>query len=197
MRFPSLGDERSYRLGCVQLKLTIELTYAACCLLCAVVGAVFDITSRRVPNFVTLPAICLGLLLHLIFGGWPQLGDAAAAGLICGSIFLLFYLAGGMGAGDVKLIAAAGCISGLSLVGPLLIFTSLAGGVMAFGLALYHRRLKETVLNIGALAVHHRMEGLVPHPILNVDDARTVRLPYAVAIATGSALSLLLLFVQR
>ena len=102
-----------------------------------------------------------------------------------------------MGAGDVKLIAAAGCISGLSLVGPLLVFTSLAGGVMAFGLALYHRRLKETVMNIGALAVHHRMEGLVPHPILNVGDPRTVRLPYAVAIAAGSALSLLFLFVQR
>lgn len=177
-------------------KLTIDLTYAACCLLWVVVGAVFDVSSRRVPNFVTLPAICFGLLLHLILGGWLQLCGAAAAGLICGSVFLLFFLAGGMGGGDVKLIAAAGCISGLSLVGPLLIFTSLAGGAMALGLALYHRRLKETVLNIGALAVHHRMEGLVPHPILNVGEARTVRLPYAVAIATGSALSFVLLFAQ-
>jgi prepilin peptidase CpaA len=192
-----LGSERNCRFGCPVQKITIELTYAACCLLCAGLGAAFDITSRRVPNFVTLPAICLGLLLHLVFGSWPQLLAATAAGLFCGFIFLLFYLAGGMGAGDVKLITAAGCISGLSLVGPLLVFTSLAGGVMAFGLALYHRRLKETVLNLGALAIHHRMEGLVPHPILNVDDPRTVRLPYAVAIATGSALSLLLLFVQR
>ena len=182
---------------CPVLKLTIELTYAACCLLCAVAGAVFDMTSRRVPNFVTLPAICFGLLLHWIFGSWLQLGGAAAAGLICGSVFLLFYLAGGMGGGDVKLIAAAGCISGLSLVGPLLILTSVSGGAMALGLALYHRRLKETMLNIGALAVHHRMEGLVPHPILNMSDPRSVRLPYAVAIATGSALSLLLLAVQR
>ncbi len=61
-----------------------------------------------------------------------------------------------MGGGDVKLIAAAGCNAGLSLIGPLLILTSLAGGVMAVGLALYHRRLKETVLNMCALAVHHR-----------------------------------------
>jgi prepilin peptidase CpaA len=182
---------------CTVLKLTVELTYATCCLLCAVVAAVFDITSRRVPNFVTLPAICFGLLLHWIFGSWLQLCGAAAAGLICGSVFLLFYLAGGMGGGDVKLIAAAGCISGLSLIGPLLILTSVSGGVMALGLALYHRRLKETMLNIGALAVHHRIEGLVPHPILNVGDTRTVRLPYALAIATGSALSLLQLFVQR
>jgi prepilin peptidase CpaA len=158
---------------------------------------VFDISSRRIPNFVTLPAICFGLLLHLVLGGWRQLGAAAAGGLICGSIFLVFYLAGGMGAGDVKLIAAAGCISGLSLVGPLLIWTSLAGGVMALGLVIYHRRLKETALNICALVVHHRTAGLVPHPYLNVGDARTVRLPYAMAIATGSAMSLLLLFVRR
>jgi prepilin peptidase CpaA len=179
------------------LKLTTDLTYAVCCLLCALVAAVFDITSRRIPNFVTLPAICFGLLLHWMLGGWLQLGGAAAAGAICGSIFLVFYLAGGMGGGDVKLITAAGCISGLSLFGSLLIFTSVAGGAMALGLALYHRRLRETLLNIGALAVHHRMEGLVPHPILNVGDARSVRLPYAVAITTGSALSLLLLAVQR
>ncbi len=182
---------------CPVLKLTIELAYAACSLLCATAGAVFDITSRRVPNFVTLPAICFGLMLHLILGGWRQLCAAAAAGLICGSIFLVFYLAGGMGAGDVKLIVATGSISGLSLVGPLLILTSLAGGVMALGVVIYHRRLKETALNICALAAHHRREGLVPHPYLNVGDARTVRLPYAVAIATGSAFSLLLLFAQR
>jgi prepilin peptidase CpaA len=158
---------------------------------------VFDISSRRIPNFVTLPAICFGLLLHLVLGGWRQLGAAAAGGLICGSIFLVFYLAGGMGAGDVKLIAAAGCISGLSLVGPLLIWTSLAGGVMAFGIVIYRRRLKETALNICALVVHHRTEGLVPHPYLNVGEPRTVRLPYAVAIATGCALSLLLLLMRR
>ena len=179
------------------LKLTIEFAYAVCSLLCAAAGAIFDISSRRIPNFVTLPAICLGLLLHLTLGGWRQLGSAAAAGLICGSIFLLFYLAGGMGAGDVKLMAAVGCISGLSLIAPLLISTSLAGGGMALGLALYHRRFKETMLNICALAAHHRSEGLVPHPQLNVGDARAMRLPYAIAIATGSALSLLLLFVQR
>ena len=35
-----------------------------------------------------------------------------AAGLIGGVLFLIFYLAGGMGAGDVKLITAVGCMAG-------------------------------------------------------------------------------------
>ena len=97
-------------------------------------------------TLLRFPQLLFGLLLHFTLGGWRQLGTAAAAGLCCGLIFLLFHLAGGMGGGDVKLITAVGCIAGLSLIQPLLILTSLAGGVMAIGLALYHRRLKETML---------------------------------------------------
>jgi prepilin peptidase CpaA len=82
-------------------------------------------------------------------------------------------------------------------VGPLLILTSFAGGVMAIGLALYHRRLKETLVNLWALLVHHRTEGLAPHPEFNIGNAQTLRLPYGLAIAAGSALSLGLLLVRR
>jgi prepilin peptidase CpaA len=179
------------------LKLAAEFVYPATCALCSSLGAVYDVRRRRVPNFVTLPAIVFGLLLHFTFGGWLQLGSAAAAGLICGLVFLIFHLAGGMGAGDVKLITAAGCIAGLSHIGPLLILTSLAGGVMAIALALYRRRFKETILNMCALAAHHRTAGLAPHPELNVGNSQTLRLPYALAIAAGSALSLCLLIAQR
>ena len=95
------------------LKMTTEFAFPAGSLLCATIGAVYDVRSRRIPNFITLPAIVFGLLLHAVFGGWRQLVTAAAGGLICGLIFFVFYLAGGMGAGDVKLITAAGCIAGL------------------------------------------------------------------------------------
>jgi prepilin peptidase CpaA len=178
-------------------QIPTEFAYPAASLLCASIGAVYDVRSHRVPNFVTLPAIVIGLLLHFGLGGWGQLASAVGAGTICGVIFLMFYLAGGMGAGDVKLIAAAGCIAGLSLIGPLLIMTSLAGGVMAIALALYHRRFKETMLTVRSLALHHKTAGLMPHPEFNINNAQTLRLPYALAIATGSALSLCLQIGQR
>jgi prepilin peptidase CpaA len=178
-------------------RLNTEFVYASCCLLCALAGAAYDLIGRRIPNALTLPAMVFGLLLHFTLGGWGQLGSSAAAGLLCGLIFLLFYLAGGMGAGDVKLITAAGCSAGLALMAPLLILTSLSGGVMAAGVALYHRRLKQTMLNLCALAAHHRTAGLAPHPELNLDNQRALRLPYAVAIAAGSGLSLCLLLVRR
>jgi prepilin peptidase CpaA len=179
------------------LKAMIDFVYPVCSLIVASAGAIYDVRSQRVPNAITFPAILFGLLLHFTFGGWRQVGSAAAGGLICGLIFLLFYLAGGMGAGDVKLIAATGCIAGLSLIGPLLLLTSLAGGLMAIALALYRGRLRETVANMGVLVIHHGSEGLSPHTVLNVDNARTLRLPYALAIATGSALSLCWMIVAR
>jgi len=175
---------------------TTEWLYPAVALACAIAGSVFDVRSRRIPNFITLPGILLGLLLHLVLGGWKQLGLAALAGLVCGIVFV-FWLAGGMGAGDVKLMTAVASIAGMPLVPWLLVLTSLAGGVMAVGLALWRGRLRETVRNVGAIALHHRFEGLTPHPQLNITNARTLRLPYALAVAAGTATTLFLTAFQR
>lgn len=166
------------------------LTYPATASACALVASVFDVKSRRIPNFITMPAFAFGLVLHLALGGWKQMLTAFAAGLICGVVFLLFYIAGGMGAGDVKLIMAVGCIAGLSHIAYLLVLTALCGGVMAVILALARGKLQETLMNVGEIASHHRQEGLQPHPDLNLSNAQTLRLPYALAIAGGSVLTL-------
>lgn len=181
------------------LKFSTDLLFLIASAVCALVGAAFDVRSRRIPNFITLPSILLGLILHFIAGGWRQLGLSALACLICGGVFLVFWLAGGMGAGDVKLMAAVGCLGGLPLLNTawLLILTALSGGVMAIALALWRGRLKETIINTGAIALHHRTEGLTPHPALNVSSAWTLRLPYGLAIAAGSVFTLCLLVVQR
>jgi prepilin peptidase CpaA len=182
-----------------ELQMTIlqpDFMYAAVAVLCALTGAVYDVRSRRVPNFLTGPAFLFGLALHASLGGWRDLRSAALAALISGFIFLIFYLAGGMGAGDVKLIIAVACIAGLPRVGPLLILTSLAGGVMALVLVISRRRFRETVSNVGELVAHHGTRGLEPHPELNVSNASNLRLPYAVAIAAGSVLTMFLLVVK-
>ena len=179
------------------MQIDQELVYPAAASVCAFIGSIFDVKSRRVPNLLTGPAVLFGLLLHLSLGGWYDLGSSAAAGLICGLVFLIFYLAGGMGAGDVKLITAVGCLCGLHYIAFILALTGIAGGVMALGLALFRGRLKETLLNVVALISHHRTEGLTPHPEINVLNVTTLRLPYALAITAGCALTLYLQGVQR
>jgi prepilin peptidase CpaA len=178
-------------------KMGIDFVFPAASLLCATLSAVYDVRCRRIPNFITFPAMMFGLILHAALGGWRQLASSAAGGLICGLIFFVFYLAGGMGAGDVKLITAAGCIAGLPLIGHLLLWTALAGGIMAIGLALHRRQLGATLRNMCAILVHHRAMGLTPHAQFNTSNERTLRLPYALAITAGSALTLCLRMTQR
>jgi prepilin peptidase CpaA len=170
--------------------LTSDLTYLTIAGGCAATGSVFDVKSRRIPNFITLPSFVFGLLLHLTLGGWRQFLSSLGAGLLCGLVFLVFYVAGGMGAGDVKLMAAVGSIAGLPHVAYLLALTAISGGVMAVGLALARGRLQQTIMNVGELAAHHSHQGLAPHPDLNIGNAQTLRLPYGLAIAAGSILTL-------
>ncbi len=169
-----------------------EFGYSAAATLCALFGAAFDLKSRRIPNFITGPALLTGLLFHGVLDGWRGVGTSLAAGLLCGLIFLVFYLGGGMGAGDVKLITAVGCLAGSANSPYLLILTSLAGGAMAVLLAVLRGQLKQTLSNVGTLASYHAREGLTPHPEINVLNASTLRLPYGVAIFAGSCITLML-----
>ena len=166
------------------------LTYPVAACVCALAGSVTDVRDRRIPNIITMPAFLIGLALHLALGGWMQLLNAFAAGLICGLVFLVFYIAGGMGAGDVKLMMAVGCLAGLSHVPYLLVLTALSGGAMALVVAMYRGRLQQTLMNVGEIAAHHGQAGLQPHPDLNLGNVQTIRLPYALAIAGGSLLTL-------
>jgi len=163
----------------------------------AVVAAVCDIKSRRIPNLLTGPAIVFGLGLHLYLDGMRGLLSACAACLVCGAIFLIFHLAGGMGAGDVKLIAAVGCIAGLTSTAELLVLTSLAGGIMAVCYALMRGSLKRTLANVAVLVTHHAQAGPIPHPEINVKSADGLRLPYGVAIAAGCIATFCLQQVNR
>ena len=157
--------------------------------LLAVAGlaAIIDVRSRRIPNWLTGPSILLGLTLHLSLQGWIALGTAVLAGAIGGGVFLLFYLGGGMGAGDVKLMAAVSVLVGLAHVGEVLIATTLLGGVFAVLFALSKGQLKAVLANIAGILVHHGKAGLTPHPELNLTNPLTLRLPYGIAVAAGAA----------
>jgi prepilin peptidase CpaA len=169
--------------------LEVETTFVGTALVSAIIGAFFDIRTRRIPNWLTGPSILAGLVLHLMLGGWHSMATAALAGLLGGFAFLIFYLAGGMGAGDVKLMTAVGCLGGLSYLAETLIATALMGGLFALILALSRHRLKETLANIGVLVIHHGTSGLQPHAEINVTNAEKLRLPYGIAIAAGTAIS--------
>jgi prepilin peptidase CpaA len=162
----------------------------------AATGAVFDLKSARIPNLLTGGSLLAGLALHLCRGGAAELGASALAGLLAGAAFLLFYVAGGMGAGDVKLMAAVGCIAGLSPLRMILFATVISGALFGVAMAAYHRRLKQTVANALVLISHHWRCGLEPHPgpnVLEPDQSRPpgLKLPFALPIAAGCLIAML------
>jgi len=157
-----------------------------CALTIAIVGAIKDVRRQRIPNWLTYSGLIAALVVRLGLGGWTELRGGLAGMLFAGGIFLLLFLLGGMGGGDVKLIAAVGAWVGLAQVGILLIMSAIAGGLLAVGYALVHKRMLESLRNVVELVRHHLTEGLAPHPTLNVQQAGTLRLPYGLAIAIGT-----------
>jgi len=170
--------------------INAETVYLEVAVLCAFSGAICDYRSRKIPNWLTGSSIMLGLILHLVLGGWRSMTSAMLAGLAAGGVFLFFYVAGGMGGGDVKLITAVGSCAGLSHLAAILIATAIAGGIFALALALVAGQLKRTVSNVARLLSHHGSVGLQPHPDLNVQNSRALRLPYGIAIGAGTAMTM-------
>jgi prepilin peptidase CpaA len=168
----------------------IELTSMAGALLCAGIASIHDLRDRKIPNLLSGPAIVAGMTFHAVSGGWGGLEDSALAGMIAGVLSLLFWIAGGMGAGDVKLMAAIGCLTGLEPLGTVLISTAIVGGMFAITLSVYHGRLRETVHNVVVLMAHHRSRGLEPHPDLNVKSSDSLSMPFALPIAAGCLVTL-------
>ena len=166
-----------------------SLVYSAIATVLALAAACIDVKTRKIPNLLTLAAFALGVTLHFLLGGNSDGVKTVLSALLAGSIFFLFHLAGGLGAGDVKLIVGLAACYGLSNMPYLLIFTSLAGGVMALVMAVKHGQLRKTFSNMRTLAVHHTQSGLVPHDEIHVRNSSTLRLPYAVAIAAGCVLT--------
>ena len=167
-----------------------QTVFAGFALLCAGIASGHDVRERRIPNILTAPALIAGLLLHLIFGGWSELGSSVLAALLSGAAFFVFFLAGGMGAGDVKLMAAVGGIVALGGLPQVMLATVIAGALFALATAVYHGRLRSTLGNVSALLGHHSRNGLNPHPEMNLGNEQSLRLPFALPIAAGCAIHL-------
>jgi Flp pilus assembly protein protease CpaA len=78
----------------------------------ALASALFDLRSRRIPNWLTYGSIGLGLLVSFYSFGWLGIAGSLIGGLACGVIPLMLFAAGGLGGGDVKLFVALGTIAG-------------------------------------------------------------------------------------
>ena len=155
-------------------------------LVVAIIGAVKDVAARKIPNRLTYTALLAALPVRLLALGWPGLRGGLLGVLLGGGLFYALFMLGGMGGGDVKLMAAVAAWAGLSQTVDVLVVTAMAGGVIALIYMLASKRALEALGNALELIRHHLTSGLRPHPVLNVREPDSLRIPYGLAIAVGT-----------
>ena len=141
----------------------------------AIVGgaaAIQDLARRTISNWLSLAALLAGLACQMVAEGWKGAGMALLGSIAGFVIFLVFYLLGGMGGGDVKLMAGFGSMLGVGRLLQAAIWIGIAGGLMA-------------AAALGYSALRRALSG-------NQGKAgRAQAIPYAPAIVIGVWLTLL------
>jgi prepilin peptidase CpaA len=148
----------------------------------AVIAGWTDWRSRRIPNWLTVGGVLVGVAVNALAGGWPGMKSSLlGAGL---GLLLLwpFVLLRSLGAGDWKLAGAVGAFVGWNMLLNLLMLSVFVAGIMAVGLVLYKRRLGQTLRNIG-----HLLASLftfhMPGAEVSLDNPQSLKVPYGVALA--------------
>ncbi len=151
-------------------------------MLLAILAGWTDYRSRRIPNWLTVPGVAVGVGINVAAAGWDGLRTSllgAGLGLL---LLLPFVLLRSLGAGDWKLAGALGAFVGAGVLVNLLLTSVLVAGIMAAALVVYKRRVRQTLRNIGHLLVS-LVTFRLPGSEVSLDNPQSLRVPYGVALA--------------
>lgn len=159
-------------------------------LLAAVVliAGYYDIRWRRIPNWLTLAGLLVGLALNGFLFGVPGLVNAGEGVGLAMLLNFPLYLLHARGAGDVKLLAALGAITGWHDWLAVFIISSLLGGVLAIVLMMSKGRVRKTLWNTGYIVTEmaHLRPPHMRSEELDVNSTLSFRLPQGAVIALGA-----------
>lgn len=166
-------------------EVIVTATIAAVAFVTTVVlAATFDVRQRRIPKPITVGGFALALLLRG-FSGWPALADGLLAAGVGFAVALPLVALRALGGGDAKLLVAVGAFLGPDAFPAALLYTALAGGVLALYTAARSGLLPVVLASCGTLVVSLVTLGRRGRrPRLLAPGVRTV--PYGLAIAFGS-----------
>jgi prepilin peptidase CpaA len=150
-----------------------------------------DLRSRRIPNWLVLPFLLVGLVVSVFPRSWHGIGivpslEGMGLGLV---LFGIIAFMGGMGMGDVKLCAAIGAWVGPKQLFVALVLTGIIGGIMAVVWAAAGGFLGELFTGTGDLLFRRRKRGEGEEDKHTLANPLARKMPYAPAIAIGTLIS--------
>lgn len=153
-----------------------------------VVAAVIDGWKLKVPNWITFPLILAGWAYGALAGGWAGLGASMLGTVVGLGLLLPAYAIGGMGAGDVKLLAGVGAWVGATVTFYAFCVSAIVGGVLALAMVLVRgqwRRHQAIFMGIVTeIAVIRNPNALAE--IAAGRKSSMMLLPYGIPIAIGT-----------
>lgn len=152
------------------------------------VATITDLRSRRIPNWLVFPFWLAGMVVQGVLFGWHGIGHSLAGAGLAILIFGVFFLLGGMGAGDIKLCAAVGAWIGPAQLLIALVLTGLAGGLMVVIWAVLGGFLLDLLKGTGDLMAVWKRDTL-HDPEATIENPGRRKIPYAPAIAVGTLIS--------
>jgi prepilin peptidase CpaA len=159
-------------------------------------AAVFDVLYRRIPNWLTVSGVVLGIAMNTILG--PEAGAGLVFSLVgllvAFGIYAALYALRAMGAGDVKLMAAIGALVGWERWFGIFFVTALIGGVMALLLVVSRGRFKKTFFNVSFILSEMKSgrPAYLKNEELDVKNKKALGLPHGAVIAVGTVFYLAL-----
>ncbi len=148
----------------------------------ATIAGISDWRWRRIPNWLTVPGLLLGIAVNSALRGWPGT-KASLLGAGLGLLLLLpFVVARGIGMGDLKFVTALGGFLGPANLMSVLVLGIFVNGLMAVVMIIWKRRVRETARNLARMLAAFLSLHL-PGPDLTLDNPDLVKVPFGVAVA--------------
>lgn len=153
------------------------------------ISLITDIKKRKILNIITLPSILIAFIYYTVALGSSGFIFSGKGFLVGLGLLLIPYLLGGMGAGDVKLMAAIGALMGASFVFYSFMYTALIGGIIALFLIIKQKGFGKSIKNF--FSVTFLRDNLGSIIINKGEQSSRIFFPYGVAIVLGTFCTLI------
>jgi len=163
-----------------------EGIWALATVLAAIAGWI-DWRYRRIPNWLTVPGLLIGIAANSMARGWPGAKDSLLGAGLGLALLLPFVLIRALGAGDWKLAGAMGAFVGPGYLITVLLAAVLIAGVMGLVLIIWKKRVKQTLRNLARILAAF-LSLRLPGPDLTLDNPESLKVPFGVAFALAAIL---------
>ncbi|MEE9602639.1 MAG: A24 family peptidase [Thermoguttaceae bacterium] len=153
-----------------------------------IVAAVIDGWKLKVPNWITFPMVISGWIYSTAVFGWPGLGWSLVGTAVGLALLMPAYAIGGMGAGDVKLLAGVGAWVWGTVTFYAFCLSAIVGGVIALGMIIYQQKWRHHGLQFWGI-LNEIMVVRDPQKLATAAAERKssmTLLPYGIPIAIGT-----------